>query len=79
MTSTKANRIGITLEEMEWFENETLWRELYPYVFPMERVAAAPGQVTQILALAGVTGGAVLDLCCGPGGMRWSSRASALR
>jgi SAM-dependent methyltransferase len=52
---------------MEWFEDETLWRELYPYVFPLERVAAAPGQVTQILALAGVTGGAVLDLCCGPG------------
>ncbi len=52
---------------MEWFENETLWRELYPYVFPVERVAAAQGQVTRILALAGVTGGSVLDLCCGPG------------
>jgi SAM-dependent methyltransferase len=52
---------------MEWFANEALWRELYPYVFPAERVAAAPGQVTQILALACVTGGAVLDLCCGPG------------
>lgn len=52
---------------MEWFEDEALWRELYPYVFPMERVAAAAGQVSQILALAGVTGGAVLDLCCGPG------------
>jgi SAM-dependent methyltransferase len=52
---------------MEWFEDESLWRELYPYVFPMERVAAAPGQVARILALAGVTGGTVLDLCCGPG------------
>jgi SAM-dependent methyltransferase len=52
---------------MEWFENESLWRELYPYVFPVERVAAAPGQVTQLLALAGAAGGAVLDLCCGPG------------
>src|ERR1039457_5861482 len=52
---------------MEWFENESLWRELYPYVFPVERVAAAVGQVTGILALAGVNGGAVLDLCCGPG------------
>jgi SAM-dependent methyltransferase len=30
-------------------------------------VAAAAGQVSQLLALAGVTGGAVLDLCCGPG------------
>lgn len=52
---------------MEWFEDETLWRELYPYVFPAERVAAAEGQVAQILALSGVTAGAVLDLCCGPG------------
>jgi SAM-dependent methyltransferase len=52
---------------MEWFEDESLWRELYPYVFAAERVAAAPGQVTQLLDLAGVTGGAVLDLCCGPG------------
>ena len=52
---------------MEWFEDESLWRELYPYVFPVERVAAAPGQVTQLLDLAGVTGGTVLDLCCGPG------------
>ena len=56
-----------TLEGMEWFENESLWRELYPYVFPVERVAAAVGQVTGILTLAGVNGGAVLDLCCGPG------------
>src|ERR1035441_7575659 len=52
---------------MEWFEDEALWRELYPYVFPAERVAAAAGQVTQILALTGAAGGAVLDLCCGPG------------
>ncbi|MGD0775050.1 MAG: class I SAM-dependent methyltransferase [Candidatus Solibacter sp.] len=52
---------------MEWFEDESLWRELYPYVFPLERVAAAEGQVSGILALTGVTGGAVLDLCCGPG------------
>jgi SAM-dependent methyltransferase len=52
---------------MEWFEDEGLWRELYPYVFPAERVAAAEGQVTQIVALTGVASGAVLDLCCGPG------------
>ncbi|MCX6632681.1 MAG: class I SAM-dependent methyltransferase [Candidatus Solibacter sp.] len=52
---------------MEWFANEAFWRELYPYVFPVERVAAAARQVTQILALSGVIGGAVLDLCCGPG------------
>jgi SAM-dependent methyltransferase len=52
---------------MEWFEDEGLWRELYPYAFPVERVAAAAGQVAQIVALTGVASGAVLDLCCGPG------------
>jgi SAM-dependent methyltransferase len=52
---------------MEWFANETLWRELYPYMFPLERLAAAAGQVSGILSLTGLTGGDVLDLCCGPG------------
>jgi SAM-dependent methyltransferase len=52
---------------MQWFEDETLWRELYPYLFPVERVAAAASQVTGLLGLAGIAGGAVLDLCCGPG------------
>lgn len=52
---------------MEWFEDETLWRELYPYVFGVERVAAGAGQVAQIVALSGVGDGCVLDLCCGVG------------
>src|SRR5579862_2303644 len=52
---------------MEWFEDEEFWRELYPYMFPVERFAAAPEQVSQIVALSGCGGGKVLDLCCGPG------------
>ena len=52
---------------MEWYQDETLWRELFPYVFPLERMASAAAQVEHIIALTGVTGGAVLDLCCGPG------------
>src|SRR3954471_13440894 len=52
---------------MPWFENEDFWRGLYPYMFPVERLAAAPEQVAQIVALTGVTSGDVLDLCCGPG------------
>jgi SAM-dependent methyltransferase len=57
---------------MEWFEDEAFWRELYPYMFPPERFAAAPDQVAQILTLANlpganVSGRTVLDLCCGPG------------
>jgi hypothetical protein len=35
---------------MEWFLDEGLWLELYPYLFHEDRVAAAAGQVGQILA-----------------------------
>ena len=66
-TGSPESGVCLTLEGMEWYEDESLWRELYPYVFPAERVAAAEGQVSQMLTLTGVTGGAVLDLCCGPG------------
>ena len=52
---------------MPWFENEEFWRDLYPYMFPTERLAAAPEQVGQIVALTGIQPGQVLDLCCGPG------------
>ena len=52
---------------MHWFEDEHLWSELYPYVFSAARMASAAGQVAQIRALSGITQGAVLDLCCGPG------------
>jgi len=52
---------------MQWFENEYLWRELYPYMFPPPRYAAAVEEVSQILALTDFTGHDVLDLCCGPG------------
>jgi SAM-dependent methyltransferase len=52
---------------MPWFDNEEFWRDLFPYMFPMERFAAAPDQVAQIAALAGVQSGNALDLCCGPG------------
>jgi SAM-dependent methyltransferase len=52
---------------MEWFDQEDFWRELYPYMFPPERIAAAREQVDQVIALADFHGRTVLDLCCGPG------------
>ena len=51
----------------EWFENESFWREMYPYMFDKQAFAAADEQVRKILKLTGVRRGAVLDLCCGPG------------
>jgi SAM-dependent methyltransferase len=52
---------------MNWFEDEDFWREMFPFMFPADRFDAAAQQVEQILQLTGVHGGAVLDLCCGPG------------
>ena len=52
---------------MQWYEDEEFWREMYPYMFPPEKFSAAEEQVSQILSLAAVAGGPVLDLCCGPG------------
>ena len=51
----------------EWFADETIWKDLYPFTFPESTFALADGQVEKILRLTGVGGGTVLDLCCGPG------------
>jgi SAM-dependent methyltransferase len=59
MRSTKRKR--------EWFEDESFWRELYPFMFPEKRIADAEGQIAKALALTKPTGKSVLDLCCGPG------------
>lgn len=52
---------------MEWFEDEEFWSQMYPFMFPPERMALAEEQVSQVLALTGATTGSVLDLACGPG------------
>ena len=52
---------------MEWFENESFWRDFYAFMFPPERFAAARDEVNRIVALAQCSRGSVLDLCCGPG------------
>jgi SAM-dependent methyltransferase len=51
----------------EWFDDDSFWRELYPFMFPEERIAAADEQIAKALALTKPAGKAVLDLCCGPG------------
>lgn len=51
----------------EWFDNDSFWRELYPFMFPEQRIAAADEQVAQALALTNPSGKSVLDLCCGSG------------
>lgn len=51
----------------EWFEKESFWRELYPYMFAKNRFETAKADIEKIFALTGFKGGAILDLCCGPG------------
>ena len=51
----------------QWFADESIWKDLYPFTFPELAFAIADEQVEKILRLTGVVGGAVLDLCCGPG------------
>ncbi len=51
----------------EWFEDESFWRELYPFMFPEERFHQAEEQIEKALKLVDYREGTVLDLCCGPG------------
>ncbi|HEX2491988.1 MAG TPA: class I SAM-dependent methyltransferase [Blastocatellia bacterium] len=50
-----------------WFEDESFWSELYPFMFPEERFRLAEEQIEKVLALVNYKEGKVLDLCCGPG------------
>jgi SAM-dependent methyltransferase len=51
----------------EWFADESIWKDLYPFHFPESAFAAADEQMEKILRLTDLGGGKVLDLCCGPG------------
>lgn len=51
----------------EWFDDESFWRELYPFMFSESRFRQAEGEVDRALALARPRGRSALDLCCGPG------------
>jgi len=50
-----------------WFESDSFWTDAYPYMFSEASFVAAAESVAQLAALAGISSGAVLDLCCGPG------------
>jgi len=51
----------------KWYNDDAFWSGLYNVMFPPARFAAADSEIASVLALAGCTGGRVLDLCCGPG------------
>jgi len=51
----------------EWFDEDSFWQELYPFMFPEKRFASAPEEIEKVLALTKPGGKTALDLCCGPG------------
>ena len=48
-------------------EDEGFWERVYPVMFSPDRFEGAFEEAEQLLELAGVKGGRLLDLCCGPG------------
>jgi len=53
---------------VHWFENDSFWDAVAPFLFSDARCKAAPGEVDCALALLDLQLGArVLDLCCGVG------------
>jgi SAM-dependent methyltransferase len=57
----------VTPTPTAWFEQEDLWVETYPLMFGPEKFRAAAEDVPKLLKLADLSGGAALDLGCGPG------------
>lgn len=51
----------------DWFEDESFWEKLYPFLFTDSKLEAAEAEVDSVLRLAGLEQGDVLDLACGPG------------
>jgi len=51
----------------EWFDDDSFWRDLYPFMFPQKCFNDAAEQVARALALTKPAGNRALDLCCGPG------------
>lgn len=56
-----------TIRKKEWFDDESFWRVMYPFMFPQQRLTEGKQHAEKALRLAKPAGKSVLDLCCGPG------------
>ena len=53
--------------DAKWFENESFWARMFPFMFPEASFVATAEDVPKIAALTGTSDGCTLDLACGPG------------
>lgn len=51
----------------QWFEDESFWIDMYPFLFSRKRMEEADFEIEKLLNLIEFKGDSVLDLCCGPG------------
>jgi SAM-dependent methyltransferase len=51
----------------EWFDDDSFWKDLFPFMFPETRFQDAIEDTEKLLRLTRPRGKKVLDLCCGPG------------
>ncbi len=56
-----------TRKKKEWFDDDSFWLEMYPFMFTEERFESTLEQIEKVLALTKPGGTSALDLCCGPG------------
>jgi SAM-dependent methyltransferase len=56
-----------TRRKKEWFDDDSLWRDMYPILFSAKRIADATDEIDKVITLVAPKGKSVLDLCCGPG------------
>lgn len=56
-----------TIRKKQWFDDESFWRAMYPFMFSQQRLTDGKQHAEKALRLAKPSGKAVLDLCCGPG------------
>lgn len=50
-----------------WYDDDTMWRDLEPHLFPEASFRAAARNLPALLEIAKPKGRSALDLCCGPG------------
>jgi SAM-dependent methyltransferase len=65
--TTQARRKMTSARKREWFDDDSFWRDVYPFMFPEKRFTDAAEQVEKALNLTKPSGKSALDLCCGPG------------